>query len=479
VHASQITFSDVFKRAGYATGMYGKWKQTRGTPEIPAKRYISEFGWDDYACFDVVGENRRYIEPDLVINGVTHNYRDGQAIDPVTGRRAYGPALCNRAALKFIEQHKHEPFFLYYPMLLVHDEHTPTPDTKPASAYDDFKVRPNGQRTGGDDQRYFPDMLAYTDKMIGQVIDNLDQLGLRDNTLVILMGDNGTKEAFRSTMKDRTVRDGGKGRTKDSGEHVGLIFNWPGKIPTGTSGTQRTYDGLIDVVDIYPTLFDACGITVPNADKIDGISVWPQVMGRTDVPGRNSIYHWYNANNTLPDTVRVLEYAFTKEFKRYAPHEIYTIGRFFDLRSDLDEIAGEQGRQASWGNWFHSGLDQKTLSAEQEAAFASLGKVLEANRYVAVKNLKIQNGDVSLTNGQSAELQIQILPANATRNNVIWESSDPAIASVDKFGTLTAHKPGSVKISVYSWDDAHPVANNGSVAYSKAGIADSMSVLVR
>ena len=48
LHASQITFSDVFKRSGYATGMYGKWKQTRGTLEIPAKRYISEFGWDDY-----------------------------------------------------------------------------------------------------------------------------------------------------------------------------------------------------------------------------------------------------------------------------------------------------------------------------------------------------------------------------------------------------------------------------------------------
>ena len=245
--------------------------------------------------------------------------------------------------------------------MLVHDEHTPTPDTKPAADYDNFKVRPDGPRRGGegDDQHYFPDMLAYTDKMIGNVIRKLDQLGLRENTLVIIMGDNGTKEAFRSTMKDATVRDGGKGRTKDSGEHVGLIFNWPGKIPAGPNGAQRSYGGLIDVVDIYPTLFDACGITVPNADQIDGISVWPQVMGRTHGVARQVIYHWYNANNTLPDKTQVLEYAFTKDFKRYAPHEIYTNGRCFDLRSDLDEMAGEKGRQASWNNWFHSGLDQK------------------------------------------------------------------------------------------------------------------------
>lgn len=481
LHASQITFSDVFKRAGYATGMYGKWKQTRGTPEIPAKRYISEFGWDDYSCFDVVGENRRYLEPDLVINGEVRRFRDAQAIDPVTGRRAYGPDICDRAALRFIEDHKSGPFFLYCPLMLVHDEHTPTPDTQPAAAYDNFRVRPDGARRAGegDDQKYFPDMLAYTDKMIGNVIQKLDQLGLRDNTLVVIMGDNGTKEAFRTTMEDGTVRDGGKGRTKDSGEHVGLIFNWPGRIPSGPNGAQRTYDGLIDVVDIYPTLFDACGITVPNADKIDGISVWPQVMGRPNGLARQAIYHWYNANNTLPDQTQVLEYAFTKDFKRYAPHDTYANGRCFDLRSDLDEMAGGKGRQASWKNWFHSGLDQHALSAEQQAAFAALGEVLGKSAYVPVKDLHIAPAKSELKVGEQVQLDCRIEPPNATRNNVIWDSSDPAVASVDKFGLLTAHKAGTVRVSVYSWDDAHPVANGSAAAFSRKGISNTIRVLVR
>ena len=73
-HASEITFGDVFQRAGYATGIFGKWKQTRGTKEIHGKDYIFEFGWDEFCCFDVVGEGQRFINPNLVINGKQANY---------------------------------------------------------------------------------------------------------------------------------------------------------------------------------------------------------------------------------------------------------------------------------------------------------------------------------------------------------------------------------------------------------------------
>ena len=74
-HASEITFGDVFQRAGYATGIFGKWKQSRGSNEVHGKDYIFAFGWDEFCCFDVVGEVQRYINPNLVINGEIHNYR--------------------------------------------------------------------------------------------------------------------------------------------------------------------------------------------------------------------------------------------------------------------------------------------------------------------------------------------------------------------------------------------------------------------
>ena len=97
-HASEITFGDVFQSAGYATGIFGKWKQTRGTREIPAKDYIFEFGWDEFCCFDVVGEGQRFINPNLVINGEVHV--------PVTGLRLtrIEPPIKVGAAIKLRHQ---------------------------------------------------------------------------------------------------------------------------------------------------------------------------------------------------------------------------------------------------------------------------------------------------------------------------------------------------------------------------------------
>lgn len=206
LHASDITFGDTFKRAGYATGLFGKWKQTRGTREIPGKKYISEFGWDEYVAYDVVTEGQRFINPNLVINGEIVNYTGRKDLDPVTGRRWYGPDIVNRHALEFIDRHQDEPFFLYYPMMLVHDDHKPTPDTLPHSIFDEFdEADHNRDGHTGDDQKFFPEMIAYTDKLIGKVVAKLDAAGIRDQTLVVVMGDNGTKESFAHILHDGTV----------------------------------------------------------------------------------------------------------------------------------------------------------------------------------------------------------------------------------------------------------------------------------
>ncbi|WOO39313.1 sulfatase-like hydrolase/transferase [Rubellicoccus peritrichatus] len=479
VHESQITFSDVFKKAGYATGMYGKWKQTRGTPSVPGNEYISQFGWDDYLCFDVTNDAkgwRRYLDPTLFKNGEQLHYTKDD-LDPLTGRRYYGPDLCNRAALQFIDDHKDEPFFLYYPMILVHDEHTPTPDTVPASLYDDFDTKTKLEKwlLAGDDRTYFPDMLKYMDKMIGNIINKLDEDGLLDDTLIIVMGDNGGKEVFEYTMDDGTVFGGGKGHNRFHGEQIPLIFTMPGVIPQSSEGGMREYDGLFDGTDIYPTLMEACGIELPNAGKIDGVSAWQQIIGKEDAGHRDVIYKWANGNSRYDDLDTQVEFAHNAEFKRYAPHDKYPRGRFFDLRTDPYEHAGEKGRKVSWDNHFHSGLDLDSLTPEQQAAFDMLGEVLEENAYVPVEALQIQ-GDKTARVGHETHLHCRVIPANAMRNNVIWESSDPAIATVDKFGVLTPHAPGEVEINVYSWEDAEPLSNNGTVEYRRDGIKDILAV---
>ncbi len=478
-HASEITFGDTFQNAGYATGIFGKWKQTRGTKEIHGKNYIFEFGWDEFCCFDVVGESQRFINPNLVINGKVHNYEGRTDVDPQTGRRWYGPDICNRRALEFIDRHKDEPFFLYYPMLLVHAEHKPTPDTQPRSLFDDFdEVKHNRDGHSGDDRRFFPDMLAYTDKLIGKVVDKLDEHGLRDDTLVIVMGDNGTKEPFIHVLPDGSEYPGGKGGNRDNGLHVPLVLSWPGKVPGGSEGQMRSYQGLVDVTDIYPTLCEAAGITIPNPDGLDGISFWPQVLGAEGEP-RTSIYTWYNGNNPSTDLSKTLRYAFNKDFKRYAPHANFPQGRFFDLRSDPMEMAGDREVKVGWVHYHRSGLDVGKLDAEQQAAYEELGKVIEAHALVSVTGLRITNKEAAVRVGASISLRCQVIPAEATRQNIIWESSDPSVATVDKFGVLKAHAPGTVTVSVYSWEDAYPLATNVPNTYSRDGIQDSVEIAVK
>ena len=399
LHESQITFGDIFKQAGYATGIAGKWKQSRGTAAIPGKDYVDQFGWDDIYCFDVVGEGSRHIDPNFVINGVVTFFKQQNGgIDPVTGRRWYGPDLINQFALNFIEAHQNEPFFLYYSMLLVHDEHTPTPDTEPQSIFDNWEAgyapQPAVNEYGsfkGDDRRYFPDMVAYMDKMIGNIIDKLDDLNLRENTLIVLMGDNGTKSAYSYTLSDATEFIGGKGECRANGLQVPLLLSQPGTIAPGIE-----YNGLINLTDIFPTICEAAGLEIPNAGDLDGISFWPQAIGNTATAHRDHIYTWYNANKPRTDTTKLVQFAQEIDFKRYAPDENnppnFPQGRFFDLRTDPLELEDAYNNTVNTGLSIilRSGLDLTTLTVEQQAAYDRLGLVLANNTEVAATDLGIE-----------------------------------------------------------------------------------------
>ena len=478
LHESHITFGDLFKRAGYTTGIAGKWKQSRGSSTIPGDAYVDQFGWDYIHCFDLLYEGPRHIDPNFVINGKINWYK---GLNPETKRRYYGPELVNRFALDFIEKHQDEPFFLYYPMLLVHDEHTPTPDTQPYEHYDNFEVMIH---TGikadnsfgafkGDDRRFYPDMVAYMDKMIGNVTDQLDRLGLREKTLLIVMGDNGTKAAFSYTLEDGSVFIGAKGQSKVNGLQVPLILSYPGSIAAGS-----TYDGLINLTDLLPTLCELADINIPHKEEIDGISFWPQVTGNQNEAHRENLYTWYNANRAMADQSKLITYAQEIGFKRYGPDTNYPMGRFFDLRTDPFERAGAQKVKFDWNNWHHSGLDISKLTEVQRAAYDRLGEVLESNAYRPVSAVKIVAPTSRLKIDESIALQKLISPQNASMRSVIWESSDPTVAMVDKFGNVTARQPGVVTISLYSWDDERPVADGKNAVLTRSGLSDQITLSV-
>ena len=95
------------------------------------------------------------------------------------------------------------------------------------------------------------------DKLIGNIVSKLDELGLRENTLIVVMGDNGTKECFAHILPDGTIYPGRKGGTMDNGLHVPLILNQLKTIKSGDKQNLRRYDGLVDITDIYPTIAEA------------------------------------------------------------------------------------------------------------------------------------------------------------------------------------------------------------------------------
>jgi arylsulfatase A len=478
LHESHITFGDLFKQAGYTTGIAGKWKQSRGSSTIPGNAYVDQFGWDHIHCFDLLYEGPRHIDPNFVINGKINWYK---GLNPETKRRYYGPELVNRFALDFIETHQDEAFFLYYPMLLVHDEHTPTPDTQPNEHYDNFEVmthtgvKPDNSFGAfkGDDRRFYPDMVAYMDKMIGKVIDQLDRLGLREKTLIVVMGDNGSKAAFSYTLEDGSQFIGAKGQSKVNGLQVPLILSYPGSIAAGS-----TYDGLINLTDLLPTLCELADINIPYKEEIDGISFWPQVTGKHSKAHRENLYTWYNANRAMADQSKLITYAQEIGFKRYGPDANYPEGRFFDLRTDPFEREGAQKVKFDWNNWHHSGLDISKLTELQRAAYDRLGKVLIKNAYHPVSAVKIVAPASRLKINESIALQKLISPQNASMRSVIWESSDPTVAMVDKFGNVTARQTGNVTISLYSWDDERPVADGKSASLSRDGISDQITLTV-
>ncbi len=295
---SQKTFANLLKDAGYATCITGKW-QLQGGFEGPA-----HFGFDEYALWQLTRRPGRYKNPGLEINSQPRDYTANE----------YGPDIVSDYALDFITRKKDEPFFLYYPMMLTHAPYDATPDST------DYLAARSG---GGGKLGHFPDMVAYTDKLIGKLVARLEELKLRDNTMLLVLGDNGTGRGTPSKFQGRDVV-GGKGTTTTWGTHVPCIGNWPGHFASG-----KVREDLIDATDFLPTICEATNVKVPADLKIDGRTFLAQLRGEKGAP-REWLYSWYNPSGGPKAQA---EFAHDAQFKLYAD------GKFFDVaKDDLEKV---------------------------------------------------------------------------------------------------------------------------------------------
>jgi arylsulfatase A len=299
--AGIYTIGNLFQDAGYATFIGGKW-QLGGDLDSPYA-----FGFDEYALWQVTKRTNRYPNPGLALNGEKVQFNEGE----------YGPDIINEHVLNFIDRHKNKPFFVYYPMILPHFPFEPTPDSPdwdPTERQGD-----EIERGGRGNDEYFVDMVEYVDKLVGNVIDKLDMLGLRENTLIVFTSDNGTERGIVSMFNGEEYI-GGKLTSTNAGTHVPFIANWEGVTPKGVVN-----DDLICFTYFFPSLAEVAGIDVPEDLEIDGKSFAPLLYGEeANLP--DWMYMWWYRNN---DPERQGD-----EFARTHRYKFYVDGRLFDLHHD-------------------------------------------------------------------------------------------------------------------------------------------------
>jgi arylsulfatase A len=313
----ETTFGNLLRDAGYRTCIAGKW-QLAGDEQAP-----HQIGFDEYCLWQAAGKRgSRYANPVIIENGKWRGDTQGK----------YGPDVVCDYVLDFIGRHRDRPFLAYYPMMLPHNPFEPTPESKGL----------------GGRQKYFADMVTYTDKNVGRVLRRLDELNLSERTLVIFTGDNGTNRQIRSQLGERIIQ-GGKGTTTVAGTHVPLIARWKGHTPEGVVN-----DDLIDFTDFLPTLCEAAGVEMPADETFDGTSFLSPILGRQG-KSRSWVFCYYEPKHGNFNKKAV--YAHDKRWK------LYDDGRLFDLVADPGE------------NRVLTNDDQKVANAE--AARKRLQDVLE------------------------------------------------------------------------------------------------------
>lgn len=261
--ADEVTVAEVLKKAGYRTGQFGKWHLGRYARYHPQSR-----GFDDYFGFWQYGFINRYFDSDELFEGLTPVITAGYVTDVLTDR-----------AIRFLEENRSRPFFCYVPYNAPHSPHL-APDPLVA------KYLRRGLKLA-DAQIYA--MIDSIDQNIGRILGAVDRLGLRENTLVVFMTDNGfVSSHFTAGLRGR------KTSVFEGGIRVPLIARWPGRIPAG-----KVVDTPAQHIDLFPTFCEAAGAPLPAGRRLDGVSILSLLRNAGGPHPHRYLFHQWT--RTRPD----------------------------------------------------------------------------------------------------------------------------------------------------------------------------------
>lgn len=257
----QTTLAAVLKRAGYATGLVGKWHLG-----IDEKHHPQSRGFDDF--FGFLGGANPYLPrgPRKVVPRILRGRK------PVA-ETAYLTDAFGREAVAFIERHRAQPFFLY---LAFNAPHGPLEASeKYLRRFPDIK---------DEKRRTYAAMVSAMDDAVGRVLGKLRTTGLDEKTLIFFLSDNGGPTEVNASS-NAPLR-GVKGEVREGGIRVPFFVRWKGRLPAG-----KTFDQPVIQLDVFPTVLAAAGIKAPADTRLDGVNLLPWLSGkRTDAP--HDVLYW-------------------------------------------------------------------------------------------------------------------------------------------------------------------------------------------
>ena len=329
------TFGHMLQAAGYQTAIAGKWQlnglyhSAEGSADNTRP---NKAGFDEYCLWQVTkqkngpGGGERFWSPPLECNGkfLTSDDNGGK----------YGPDIMSDFVCDFIKRKRDEPFFVYYPTVLVHNPFVPTPDTIGDAPRGSGANTPPKSKAA--QKENFVAMVNYMDKIVGKIVSAVEEAGKSDNTIIIFTADNGTNRSISSLWNGQQIR-GGKGGTKDMGTHVPMVASWKGQLVDTPTSAPRVLDDLVDFTDFYATFADAASVSLGANDPIDGRSFLPQLKGQKGDPRDWVLCHYQPYWGSIEGS----------QFVRDETFKLYRDGAFYRVPSDLQEkkrlAAGQAG----------------------------------------------------------------------------------------------------------------------------------------
>ncbi|MGI9470453.1 MAG: arylsulfatase [Rubripirellula sp.] len=278
IQDGELTIAEMLREAGYATGCVGKWGVGHPPPlNDPARNgfeffygYVNMFHAHNFYPEFIVRDGQKVPLGNVLAEKWKETPRPGREGRGVAETRVdYVPDLVTQEALRFVERHQQEPFFLYYALNVPHANNEGGKDGMEVPSHGEF-----ADRDWPKPEKGFASMMRNIDRDIGKLLAKLKALGIDDHTIVFFSSDNGPHQEGGHQMPffDSNGRLLGMKRDLyEGGIRVPLLVRWPGKIPAGsTSGHVCGFQ------DLMPTLAELAGTKSP---ALDGISYFATLVG--------------------------------------------------------------------------------------------------------------------------------------------------------------------------------------------------------